>query len=366
MFFAINKKTNERIHSIAIFKNASYQTPYDEEWIADPDEIANWDEIKDKFPEIKVVYVQHKEFINFKGTKVLTAPHFRIPNATKLGINIKPESREHKIAKNWIYQRLIDDDLQLFYSSVNKPFRAINPIKLSELPIDLNKLSIETRIRDIKTQIADVILPFIKTHDLLGNGIVFEIQFSRQRESTKENRTLDWIFKGFSICWIYREDFDNITDVHIQVKNPILKISAYQPMLKWGGKQSIKNLRYASQEQSRLFELKEKEVIANFSKELEDNKELFLSFFTNMAKEIKKESIGKEFIQEINQLKGRIEELEEKREEETRPTCPKCSFPLVPRKGQYGYFWGCSNYSKDSSGCKYHMDMTTKEVGKWF
>ncbi|WP_234117536.1 topoisomerase DNA-binding C4 zinc finger domain-containing protein [Clostridium hydrogenum] len=38
--------------------------------------------------------------------------------------------------------------------------------------------------------------------------------------------------------------------------------------------------------------------------------------------------------------------------EKSRPVCPQCGSKMKLRSGQYGTFWGCSNYPK----CRYTKD----------
>lgn len=334
MFHAINKKTQQTVSSLEVFNNPSYQTPYDEEWIADPDEIRNWDEIKEKYPEIKVVYVRKREVLNFNGTKFLVAPHFRIPNAKELGINIIPESREHRLAKNWIFNRLIEDDLQLWYSSVNKPFKYVNPIKLLELPLDKIKISIETSVYNVKRRIADVILPFVYTHPLFGNGIVFEIQFNKQRDSTRENRTFDWAYRGYSVCWLYFDDFNQITDYYIDLKDKSVRVDAFAGILKYSNKEQIKRLKFEIQEQCRLLDDKKKD----FEFQLDD------SIINAQNKLIQGCEEFSDVKQTVNYVYERLNKIEEQLKFYNIPTCPDCNVLMTWKKSKYGGFWGCSNY----------------------
>ncbi len=194
MFFAINSKTNEKVNSLIIEQNPSYQFIQKEMWFADPDEI----DFCPKEIDITRVEVRFREgktnIINYNGTKYAISPHFFIPNKTKLRINTVPESKEHKLAKNWIYNKLKQKKLILRYSEINKPYKYFNEINLFDLPIDYNRIGIETNsssgIIETKTiRRADVICPFIIKHPILGNGIVFEIQFSNQKQKTKISGT---------------------------------------------------------------------------------------------------------------------------------------------------------------------------------
>jgi len=136
MFFAINSKTEEKVNSITIEHNPSYQFLNEEVWYADPDEIESCpneidiEKLEVKFREGSV------DIINWNGTKYDVSPHFYIINKTKLGINTIPESKEHKLAKNWIYNKIKNKRLIINYSSINKPYKYKNEINLFDLPID--------------------------------------------------------------------------------------------------------------------------------------------------------------------------------------------------------------------------------------
>lgn len=261
MFWAINKTTKERINSIYLSENPSYQIPNEEEWIADPNEIENWDELKEKnINEIKVIFVKEKEYINYNGTQVFVSPHFRIPNKEKLGINTIPESKEHKLAKNWIYNRIKNDDLILIYSKINKPEKYENSLKLKELELDLNKIGIETSVISSNNRRADIIVPFLKRDDFWGNGIIFEIQFSPQYQETEEKRTLDWVLKGYSVIWLKYEDFKFLDENFIELKNNKIRIEPFAIILYYGTKDIVKNLKYEIQEQCRLLDKKKNQI----------------------------------------------------------------------------------------------------------
>ena len=113
MFFAINSKTNQKVNSLSIEEDGSYNLITEDEWYADPDEILSCPK-KIDINKIKVKFREGSlNVINFKGTKYSISPHFLIPNKSKLGINIIPESKEHKLAKNWIYNKV-----SIFYNRV--------------------------------------------------------------------------------------------------------------------------------------------------------------------------------------------------------------------------------------------------------
>lgn len=320
MFYAINEKTKEHINSLNLLDNPKYQFPEEESWIADWDEIENAEEIKEKFSNgVRVIYVNEKKSISCLGNEYKVSPHFRIPNASKLGINIIPESPEHRMAKNWIYQQLKNSDLKLYYSSVNKPFRYVNPLNLKELPIDKQKICIETNISNIKTRRVDIICPFIYTHPLLGNGIQFEIQFSKQRKKTKEERTFDAAFSGYSICWIGNNDFNKIDNNYIDIKKDVLKIDSFSTILKYSGKQQIKNIKFTVQEEMRKIQDFLNYNLEIFEEKIDDLIENKKEIVNDLFDEIKEQGDEtKELINVINRFEG---------------FCPNCKNKLIYKEG---------------------------------
>jgi len=326
MFFAINKKTKEKVNSLTIEENPSYQFIKEDIWYADPDEIESCpDEII--INEIEVRFRDgSQDNINWNGTKYDVSPHFYIPNKTKLGINTIPESKEHKLAKNWIYNKIKQKKLILNYSTITKPFKYNNQINLFDLPIDYSKIGIEITSSRIGTNFgrrADVICPFIIKHPILGNGVVFEIQFSRQKIKTKISRELDWSIRGYSIAWLYKEDFENITDLIIDLRKESINVDSFANLIKQNNKEFVKHLKLTVQEECRKLDLKKYEII----NEIKNAKLLSMQITEEEIKELIEEQM------EI--FKGLIQ-----------PICPKCKIPMLLKQNRSGSskFWGCSNY----------------------
>jgi len=326
MFFAINSKTEEKVNSITIKHNPSYQFLNEEVWYADPDEIESCpneidiEKLEVKFREGSV------DIINWNGTKYDVSPHFYIINKTKLGINTIPESKEHKLAKNWIYNKIKNKRLIINYSSINKPYKYKNEINLFDLPIDYSKIGIEVTTSKIGSSIsrrADVICPFIIKHPLLGNGIIFEIQFSKQKTKTKISRELDWSIRGYSVSWLHKNDFNEISEFIIDLKKESVDVDSFANLIKQNNKSFVRELKFVVQEECRKLDEKKYEIISDL------RKTKFDSF------EISKEEIQKILKEEFQSLKGLIQ-----------PICPKCNLPMLLKQNRdrTSKFWGCSNY----------------------
>ena len=370
---AINKKTGKivQIESLWLEKDSSYLNPEDDEWLADPQNIENWEEIKERFPEgIGVVFCKSKSFVNFKGTSVFIRPHFRILNKSRLGININPESIEHKIAKNWLYNRIKNNDLELVVSTIKKPFKYENKSKILDFDVDFNKIGVEISQSSspLKRRIADIIIPFKSNDNFFGRGIVIEIQFSNQRDKTTDDRTQDWVYRGYSICWIWKDDFNWVDNKKIifELKKNEIHLHPYIAELKFQSKQHIKNLYFTSKEVSRALDEKQKNMVLFFQ-----NKNDELKYLTSLYNE-KISKTDNLLIQDLNQLKQSFfnsirddlylklsdmkDELTEKmdliykekiwdiREEFGKIKCPNCKNDMVLKNGKFGVFLGCSNY----------------------
>ena len=255
---AINSKTNEYVKAWFLETNPSYLNYQEDTWFADSNDILSYD--KEKVKDITKIEVRYRKgcdkVINHNGTEYSIAPCIFILNKTELGINTIPESKEHKMAKDWIYNRIKNKKLIFQYASVNRPYFYENKISISDLDVDYNKIGIEVTLKNNKTQRADIIIPFKKYDKLWGAGIVIEIQFSKQYEQTTYKRSLDYAFKGFSVCWLFDYDFQNISDELIELKEDKLIIEPLQILLENFQEKSLENFRGEVQNLSRLIDIK--------------------------------------------------------------------------------------------------------------
>jgi len=334
MFFAINSQTNEKINSLTIESNPSYQFIQEDIWLADSDEIESCPKDLD-ITKIKVRFREGKSgVINYNGTKYDISPHFFIPNKSKLDINTIPESKEHKLAKNWIYNKIKQKDLKIIFSEVNKPNKYSNSINLFDLPIDISKIGIEVSSSiTSKSRKADVICPFLTKHEILGLGIVFEIQFGKQKERTKIIRELDWAIRGYSLAWLLKEDFNEISDLLIDLKKPEVKVESFANLIKQNNKDMIRELKFVVQDLCRQFDDKRNEIESSLNSTLNKIRE----------EKIKLENL-KGF--DANQFDKFIKNKLESMKDLIQPKCPRCSIPMrkIKNKMNDEIFWGCANY----------------------
>lgn len=255
---AINSKTGEIINAISLETNPSYLSYKEEKWYADPNNIESYD--KEKIKDITKIEVRYRKgndkVINYNGTEYVIAPCFFILNKEELGINTIPESKEHKMTKNWIYNRIKNKNLYFMYSTVKRPFEYTNGFNIQSLNVDYNKVGIEIVVLNNKTQKADVIIPLKNKDTFLGNGIVIEIQFSKQWISTENKRSYEWAFKGYSICWLHFEDFKEISESMIELKEDKLLLEPLDKLLYQFNKENKEDLRSFTQNLARMIDIK--------------------------------------------------------------------------------------------------------------
>lgn len=186
MWKAINKKTGLLIPAFKIEWDASWIGKEREEWIAPYPQIENWKFLKEKgINEVKVSFV--KSYIREDGVKVRT--HFRI--VTEFAREIMNESEEHLLAKEGIYEDVIDNLLKIN----GKPIRDLFQIDDIDFEYHLSKSRF--------SKIADVIVTFKEKDVQYGKGIIFEVQLSNQTKENTDDRTYDRIIEGYSVVWLW-------------------------------------------------------------------------------------------------------------------------------------------------------------------
>lgn len=292
----INKETEEIVVAFEVGENASYQDKKDC-WIAPKDSIHNWDELEElNIKEIPIHYVSEKRYKNWRGTDVACSPHFAIyPDSPAETIQ---ESKEHRMLKDFIYNAIKNQDVTLIISKLKRKKQELTKIKIKDLNeiIDWNKYDIEITNRGYKTLRADVLLPFKQRHELLGYGIDFEIQLQNQSERITYDRSIKWALQGFSVVWLFENDFYfNDDKTQIELKSNELKVFSYSQELYFSGKEFVKNLKRIVIEQSRLLDNKLNEINIKGNKkikELQSNVENYRKEFEEIYENIKKRIDG--------------------------------------------------------------------------
>jgi len=369
---AINKTTGEVISAFEVFKNGSYQELKKGEWIAPGDSISNFEEVTEE--DCAVHYVKEKRYTNWNNTDIFCSPHFSIyPNSKAKTIG---ESKEHKMLKEWLFNRLKSDDLELRFSKGVKPYKYDNRIKLSELNINWNDYSIEVTTKGTKKLRADILLPFNNKHPFLGSGIIFEIQLSYQSQKQIFERTIERALHGYSVAWLFEKDFI-IHEENIELNENILKINSFSQELHFAKKGFIGKLKRVVEDQCRFLDLKIKET-NNYLENLDIKKEEIYEELINRLKSREVVLYNKIESLENNPFKGLINNyknnleiqynnllsnlnstFDSKMKELNYPfcigECKRCYHGYMTKKnGKYGHFYGCSNYPI----CKHIINIT--------
>lgn len=190
MLKAIHKLTGKIIPAFKLECDPTWIGKEREEWIAPYPEIDNWKFLNEKgITEVSVSFIkEHSKEIN--NQKFAVHSHFRINNeyAKPTPVN---ETEEHKLAKEGIYEDVIDNLLLINGKKIRDLFE-IEDIEF-EYPLSNSKCS----------KIADVIVKFKKKDEQYGRGIVFEIQLSNQNFEQTDDRTFDRIVEGYSVVWLW-------------------------------------------------------------------------------------------------------------------------------------------------------------------
>jgi len=196
MLKAIHKKTEKIVSAFKVENDSSWIGTEREKWIAPRPEIYNWKFLNEqKINEVKVSFVKSHKRKYEEGEVVPVVAHFRI-ECEKAIPHPESESEEHKLAKEAIYDEIINNNIFI----EGKPIRDIFKIKDVDFEIKLSKSK--------KSKIADILVTFKEEDVRLGKGIVFEIQFSHQNVEITDERTYDRIVEGYSVVWLYEKDFE--------------------------------------------------------------------------------------------------------------------------------------------------------------
>lgn len=227
MFYAINKNTGVMINIIQARWDFNEEYFRKEIWYAPPHLIESVEGGVD-ITKLEVGFrTESKEIQRTGGSITKNRPHFYVKNATKLGVNLSPEQKEHTKAVNFILD-LLENKQKLCVSVAKKPKCVLNTYELDYVLFDLSRLSIEVIIQGTNQKRVDVFLPLKERDPLIGFGLVFEIQLTEQEESKILQRSFDRAIKGFSIIWLNKEHFEDITSDNLEMTDKIIIINLYQ------------------------------------------------------------------------------------------------------------------------------------------
>jgi len=151
--------------------------------------------------EIEMLFT--KEFYRYKETpkQQFILPFFKRKSGQPETLSEKREAGEseaHKLAKGEIFVKLFNGELKI-------NGKTIKELGGKDLTIS------EEYHSDTGHAIADVFIHFGKYpnhHPTYGEGICIEVQFSRQSKTKTEDRTLMRLRTGWSVVWLFKNDFD--------------------------------------------------------------------------------------------------------------------------------------------------------------
>lgn len=224
-FKGIHKKTGKEYDSFLVWTFGQFINPKDEDWEINPDIYEHNYQLKRELKKINLDNVPAILIKSYKrkGLKYKTEvfSHFKVNPYFKKKINfifkVRGESKIHKMARALIYAlhsfNIVDDEIDKRY--VNFEISKDNKIKyknLIENVSDVIQHCEKSLLNNEERNIADVLIQFKEKDSLFGIGIVFEIQFSSMTEDQKNERTKDWLYKGYTIIWLFKEDFSFIED----------------------------------------------------------------------------------------------------------------------------------------------------------
>lgn len=238
---AYETDTKKMVKAWVINKDSSYIMPEDDIFIANKDEIINYEK-KIKEHNLEFIECRFRKGhikISCKGLEFEVLPHFFIPNREKLGIETLPESPEHKKIKSFMYKTFYNNPtLELTYSKYIKKGEIIyNKVKLKDLDILWEQFSLkkedffEVGVTDtFNTRRVDLFLKFDKFNPMFGEGIVIEVQLSPQTAEKTKERTIDRALKGYSCIWINKHHFEDTKADNLKL-NKEINIESWQAIL---------------------------------------------------------------------------------------------------------------------------------------
>jgi len=193
MWDAIHKETEKPYFAYKIWEK--FNKPHDEKWICCP--ICK----KPVTPVVKHIRVIHNE-------KIYIPSFFKLFDG--VGGCISHESDEHKMGKI-IIATLVENNKAMFKiknKKINLVFKSVPNISYRWEQHLYNRR-------------ADVLFILEKWNNIIGNGIVFEIAITEKKRSLVK-KTIDWIKRGYSVCWLFKEDFrkNSLKEEYININYP--------------------------------------------------------------------------------------------------------------------------------------------------
>lgn len=236
-------ETQKFVKAWSINRDSSYIKPEEDIFIADKNQIENYDEVikNNNLDYIEVRYKRGHLRNYVKDSRItFVTPHFFIPNRKKYGVNLIPESPEHKKIKTFLWKYFYNnDELELIYSNYKRKGQTeTNKVKIKDLPINFKDFTLsqedvfEVNIMDTyNTRRVDLFLKFDDFNPLFGEGIVIEVQLSKQSDEITKKRTLDRALKGYSTIWIDKRHFIDIKENDLELLDNKIFINSWHSVI---------------------------------------------------------------------------------------------------------------------------------------
>jgi len=292
----VHKDSNKIVSIFQFTKDATWNGKERDELIAIPA-----DTPKD-ISEIKMCFT--KTFKRYKGTnkEQIVSPFFKRKSGQPKTLSenrIGGESEAHKLAKNEVYEGLYNGELKINGKTINE---------LGAKDLDVS----EERYSITGNSIADVFIQFGEypnNDPLYGIGINIEIQFSSQNENKTKERTLSRLRDGWSVIWLWKDDFD----INGKLKINDLKILPREKQLKCLREEEYLDFLTKMNDVGNLIDEKIEFGKEEIQKELKQSKESINEL--NEKIEFGKEEIQKELKQSNEKIEETIQKQKIKSEE---------------------------------------------------
>lgn len=169
-----------------------------------------WDKFEDPHKETWTCCPLHETRVtpvrfhtrDVKGVKQFITTHFStVPNGEKCSSGTG-ESEAHERLKGLVASIVENEQIHLVSS------RGV------EIKYDKKDFKVIPSMRfrweqKVEERRADVLFEFKTWNQLLGNGVVFEVQLSDIADASAQQREADWIKNGYSVAWLYPNDFSD-------------------------------------------------------------------------------------------------------------------------------------------------------------
>jgi hypothetical protein len=230
--YAYHKLSNTAVPAYKLETDPIWMNKVNDEWLLPDAEIDNLLEVKKENLEPLCSFIK-SHVRNDENVQC----HFRSTNERVITFNEANESEEHMLAKHGIYYAILNNSLTF---NIGGKSLAVKELPSFNMYIEKN----------IGIKRADVVLVFNKEDDILGKGIVIEIQLSLQNDYKTNIRSYDRALQGYSVVWLWDNNFQLN-----ELINTELRVTPFRKVL---------------EEYSNLIQCEEAERIAKYSLNVEN------------------------------------------------------------------------------------------------